>query len=104
MEIKMYNEDLDERMKDDQDEVKPSSSDVANDIMNNVLTEYDITTWKMLDIEELADGFRDIIGIIAAFKYDQKMPILENRSTLLFEIQDYCERFLKNAAIDEGYN
>lgn len=99
----MNNEEWQDRMKDDRDEVKMSAADVSNDIMNNVLTEYDITTWKMLDVEELADGFRDIIAIIAAFKFDHDLPVLENRSTLLFEIQDYCERFLTNAAIDEGY-
>lgn len=102
--IRMNREDWDERMKEPRDEVKPLASDVANDIMNDVLTEYDITIWKTLTDAEMADGFRDIIAIIAAFKFDHDLPVLENRSTLLFEIQDYCERFLTEVAKQEGYN
>lgn len=82
----------------------PTALDVANDIMNNVLTEYDITTWKSSTDAEMADGFRDIIAIIAAFKLDRNLSVLENRSFLLFEIQDYCERFLTEAAKSEGFN
>lgn len=99
----MYNADLDDRMKDDHDEAKPLASDVANDIMNNVLTEYDITTWKTLTDAEMAEAFRDIIGIIAAFKFDHELAVLENRSTLLFEIQDYLDTVLTEWARKEGY-
>lgn len=91
----MYNEDMQDRMKNDHDEVKPSADEVAEDILVNKHSEYDISAWKSVSDAEQAEVLRELIGIYAHFEYDHDLPMLENRSELLSEIKSHLELTLK---------
>jgi hypothetical protein len=82
---------------------KPYASEVANDIMNNQVSDYDYSDWASMKDSNIVEAFGEVIGTIATFKYDPAIGLLENRSERLTQIEERIEGFLKAWAIREGY-
>jgi hypothetical protein len=82
---------------------KPSASEVANDIMNNQVSDYDYNDWASLKDSNIVEAFGEVIGTIATFEYDSGISLLENRSDRLSQVEELIKGYLTAWAAKEGY-
>lgn len=87
---------------DDCDTDNPTASEIAEDIMKDVTSEYDVNDF--LTIDEQAKLLRELIGIYASYKFHPELSSLKNRSELLSLLAEEIEASLTNAAKVKGYN
>lgn len=99
----MNREQWDDRMKTEHETEHPSASDIAEDWLNNVNTEYEL---KSFTDEEQAECYRELIALIASFEFDHELEggILANHSRFYMSIKDKLEAQIKGAAEQEGFN
>lgn len=101
--------DYSDRMKDQNNTVTlPTAADVADDIMDNVHSEYDIFTWDTFDSFYQSELIACVISEIASFKAekisnDHQLNLLINRSERLNLIEDCIKKHLIEAAKREGF-
>jgi hypothetical protein len=74
-----------------------TASDVADNIMNNQVSDYDIN--DLLSVEEQAECFRELVGIWAS-RGSEPLSSLITRLDLI----NHIESTLENAAISKGYH
>jgi hypothetical protein len=72
---------------------KPYASEVANDIVNNVRTQYDFSDWRSFDDDKQAECFRELVAEVAAADHNEVGP----------RVKEYLETVFKTYAISEGY-
>ena len=82
----------------------PFAADVADDIMQNIRTEHDYMDWASLSEGEIVEAFNQLVGIVATYKFNKDLSVLENRSELLSDIKTSMHGFLKAWAINEGFS
>jgi hypothetical protein len=82
----------------DDDSMKEAvtASDVADNILNNQVSDYDIN--DLMTAEEQAECFRELIGIWA------NRDRYEGRLFARMEMTELMERAITNAAIRKGYH
>ena len=98
----MDREDFEHRMKEEHYSVdNPTASEVAEDWLNNVNTEYELRSFTD---EQQAECYRELIAEIASFEFDHDLTIFENHSRFYMSIKDKLEAQLVEAAKDAGFN
>jgi hypothetical protein len=80
-------------------EPKPYASEVADNILNNQVSDYDIN--DLMTVEEQAECFRELVGIWASREHDSGGL---GRELAKMDIIDLIGRALKNSAIAKGYH
>jgi hypothetical protein len=82
---------------------KPYASEVASDIMNKQVSDYDYMDWSSMTDSDIVEAFGEVLGTIATYKPDPSIGLMANRCERLAQIEERIEGFLKAWAIREGY-
>jgi hypothetical protein len=78
-------------------EPKPYASEVADNILNNQVSDYDIN--DLMTVEEQAECFRELIGIWASRGKD-----CGDMDVARVDITNFLEQVIENAAKAKGYH
>lgn len=84
-------------------QARPYASEVADDILSNVNTEFDLCDWSASDDAEQAELLRELITIIASYKYERALSSLENSAERLSRVEAVLQTAIEGWAVKEGY-